>query len=63
MDELAVCPFCGRGIEIYGSNRGIFWIHKNGDSGCIMLTPSLIRGAKSLQEGRERWNRRVINAG
>lgn len=62
MDKLKTCPFCGERVTIYYSSatKGYFFMHRNGDGECVILTPSTIAGKyKSLAETYEAWNRRA----
>lgn len=61
MDELKPCPFCGRSVTVYYSSatNGYYFVHRSGDRGCILLTPSTIVGKyKNLTEAYNAWNRR-----
>ena len=62
MTELKPCPFCGGEVLIYGSGKYVYWKHKE-KSGidCILITPEIIHGAKSLAEGYKKWNRRATD--
>lgn len=61
MEKLLPCPFCGRSVIVYYSSatNGYFFMHRDGNGGCILLTPSTIVGKyKSLTEAYNAWNRR-----
>lgn len=60
--ELKPCPFCGGAVTIYYSSatNGYFFMHKEKDSSCILLTPSTICGKhKCLKDAYDAWNRRA----
>lgn len=63
MEKLKPCPFCGGKVRVYYTSelKSHFVVHAEDKLGCWVLMPLIIRGAKSLAEAEEAWNRRPKN--
>ena len=61
MEKLKPCPFCGGRVQVYYSSeqKAHFVVHAEDEQRCWLLMPIMIRGAKSLAEAAEAWNRRA----
>lgn len=60
MYKLKPCPFCGGRVHLYYRSKPSMYVFEHSDDNSFSCVEGAIfRGAKSLREASEMWNRRT----